>query len=82
MWVRGKLKWMEFSSNQESKSDGIIRRGIIEDITARKDRADESERSTWNQLNYSYRRIIHKKESFSTLMPRLTRFSVLTTHKI
>ena len=44
MWVRGKLKWMEFSSNQELKSDGsIIRRGVIQDITARKDRADESE---------------------------------------
>ena len=42
--VRGKLKWMEFFSNQESKSDGsIVRRGIIQDITARKDRADESE---------------------------------------
>ena len=44
IWVRGKVKWMEFSSNQESKSDGsIIRRGIVQDITARKDRADESE---------------------------------------
>jgi len=44
MSVRGKLKWMEFSSNQELKSDGsIIRRGVIQDITARKVRADESE---------------------------------------
>jgi len=42
--VRGKLKWMEFFSNQELKSDGsIVRRGVIQDITARKDRADESE---------------------------------------
>ena len=44
MSVRGKLKWMEFFSNQELKSDGsIVRRGVIQDITARKDRADESE---------------------------------------
>ena len=44
MWVRGKLKWMEFSSSQESKADGsIIRRGVIQDITASKDHADESE---------------------------------------
>jgi len=44
IWVRGKVKWMEFSSNQESKSDGsIIRRGIVQDVTARKVRADESE---------------------------------------
>jgi PAS domain S-box-containing protein len=44
MWVGGELKWMEFRSNHELKTDGsIIRRGIIQDITDRKQRADKSE---------------------------------------
>lgn len=44
MWVRDALKWMEFRSNHELKTDGsIVRRGIIQDITERKQRADESE---------------------------------------
>lgn len=44
MWVLGTLRWMEFRSNHEVREDGtIIRRGIIQDITERKLRADESE---------------------------------------
>jgi PAS domain S-box-containing protein len=44
IWVNGKLKWMEFRSNHELRSDGsILRRGIIQDITVRKQRLDESE---------------------------------------
>jgi PAS domain S-box-containing protein len=44
MWVRGKLKWVELHSNHELNSNGsITRRGVIQDITARKLRADESE---------------------------------------
>jgi PAS domain S-box-containing protein len=44
MWVGGKLRWMEIRSNHELKADGnIIRRGIIQDITERKEIAKESE---------------------------------------
>src|SRR5688572_19389780 len=44
MWVGTTLKWMEFRSNHELKKDGsIVRRGIIQDITDRKQRADKSE---------------------------------------
>lgn len=44
MWANGKLKWMEIRSNHELKSDGrIIRRGIIQDITERKESTKESE---------------------------------------
>lgn len=42
--VDSKVKWVEFRSNHELKSDGtIIRRGIIQDITTRKETAKESE---------------------------------------
>jgi PAS domain S-box-containing protein len=42
--VDGKLKWVEFRSNHELRSDGvIIRRGIIQDITERKETVRESE---------------------------------------
>ncbi len=38
------LKWVEFRSNHERKSDGLIlRRGIIQDITERKQSLDQSE---------------------------------------
>jgi PAS domain S-box-containing protein len=44
MWVRGKLRWMDIKSNHELKSDrSIIRRGIIQDITERKEIAKENE---------------------------------------
>jgi PAS domain S-box-containing protein len=44
MWVRGKLKWVELRSNHDLNADGsIVRRGIIQDITERKLRTDESE---------------------------------------
>lgn len=44
IWVGGSLKWVEFLSNHELRSDGtIIRRGVIQDITMRKQSADESE---------------------------------------
>jgi PAS domain S-box-containing protein len=42
--VHNQLKWVEFRSNHELKDDGtIIRRGIIQDITERKETARESE---------------------------------------
>jgi PAS domain S-box-containing protein len=44
IWVSGNLKWVEFLSNHESRSDGtIVRRGVIQDITMRKQSIDESE---------------------------------------
>jgi len=44
MLVHGQVKWVEIRSNHELKTDGtIIRRGIIQDITARKETAKESE---------------------------------------
>ena len=44
IWVGGSLKWVEFLSNHELRSDGtIIRRGVIQDITMRKQSVDESE---------------------------------------
>ena len=51
-WVRGKLKWMEFNCNHELKNDGtIVRRGVIQDITARKNRADDGCQSAGNILH-------------------------------
>jgi PAS domain S-box-containing protein len=42
--VRGEIKWVEFRSNHEVQADGvIIRRGIIQDITERKETLKESE---------------------------------------
>jgi PAS domain S-box-containing protein len=42
--VNGKTKWVEFRSNHEQSHNGIIiRRGIIQDITERKETARESE---------------------------------------
>jgi PAS domain S-box-containing protein len=42
--VRGKIKWVEFRSNHELQPDGsILRRGIIQDITERKETLQESE---------------------------------------
>jgi PAS domain S-box-containing protein len=42
--VRGKIKWVEFRSNHELQPDGsIVRRGIIQDITERKETLQESE---------------------------------------
>jgi PAS domain S-box-containing protein len=44
MLVHGIIKWVEIRSNHEVKGDGtIIRRGIIQDITERKETAKESE---------------------------------------
>jgi PAS domain S-box-containing protein len=44
MWVRGKLRWMDIKSNHELKADrSTIRRGIIQDITERKEIAKENE---------------------------------------
>ncbi len=44
VWVEGKIKWLEFRSNHELKPDGsVVRRGVIQDITLRKQRTDESE---------------------------------------
>lgn len=44
MLVRGLVKWVEIRSNHEVRDDGtIIRRGIIQDITERKETAKESE---------------------------------------
>ncbi|HMG89275.1 MAG TPA: PAS domain S-box protein, partial [Chryseolinea sp.] len=44
MIVRGKVKWVEIRSNHTLNSEGIIhRRGIIQDITERKETAKESE---------------------------------------
>lgn len=44
MIVRGKVKWVEIRSNHTRNSDGtILRRGIIQDITERKETAKESE---------------------------------------
>jgi len=42
--VHGRVRWLEFRSNHEITEDGIIRRrGIIQDITERKETAHESE---------------------------------------
>jgi PAS domain S-box-containing protein len=42
--VNGKTKWVEFRSNHEKHDNGvIIRRGIIQDITERKETTKESE---------------------------------------
>lgn len=42
--VNNTIRWIEFRSNHELKKDGtIIRRGIIQDITERKETAHESE---------------------------------------
>lgn len=44
MHVRDKIKWVEIRSNHELREDGtIIRRGIIQDITERKETTKESE---------------------------------------
>jgi PAS domain S-box-containing protein len=44
MIVRGKVKWVEIRSNHTTNPDGtILRRGIIQDITERKETAKESE---------------------------------------
>lgn len=44
MIVKGAIKWVEVSSNHELRVDGsIIRRGVIQDITERKELARESE---------------------------------------
>jgi len=44
MLIRGKIKWLEIRSNHTLNSDGTIhRRGIIQDITERKETARESE---------------------------------------
>ncbi|MBL0742171.1 PAS domain-containing sensor histidine kinase [Chryseolinea lacunae] len=44
MHVRGLVKWVEIRSNYELRNDGVIvRRGIIQDITERKETARESE---------------------------------------
>ena len=44
MHVRDKVKWVEIRSNHELRDDGtIIRRGIIQDITERKETTKESE---------------------------------------
>lgn len=44
MNVRGKVKWVEIRSNHTLNPDGtIVRRGIIQDITERKETAKESE---------------------------------------
>jgi len=44
VWVNGKVKWVEFRSNHEMQPDGrIFRRGIIQDITERKETIRESE---------------------------------------
>lgn len=44
MIVRGKIKWVEIRSNHTISDDGtILRRGIIQDITERKETAKESE---------------------------------------
>lgn len=42
--VNGSVKWVEFRSNHELNEDGtVVRRGIIQDITERKETARESE---------------------------------------
>lgn len=42
--VNGRLKWVEFRSNHETNSQGVaLRRGFIQDITARKETHKESE---------------------------------------
>ena len=44
MYLQGKQRWVEASSNHETKPDGtILRRGILQDITARRISAKESE---------------------------------------
>lgn len=44
MVVRGKVRWIEIRANHESREDGlIIRRGIIQDVTLRKETFNESE---------------------------------------
>jgi PAS domain S-box-containing protein len=44
MLIRGEERWMEMRSNHEKRSDGvIIRRGLIQDVTERKESVKESE---------------------------------------
>ena len=44
MRVNGKVKWVQIRSNGKERDDGgILRRGIIQDITERKETAQESE---------------------------------------
>jgi PAS domain S-box-containing protein len=44
IYVRGEIRWVEIRSNHELKSDGVIvRRGIIQDITERRESIRESE---------------------------------------
>jgi PAS domain S-box-containing protein len=44
IWVRGNLRWMDFRSSHKLRSDStVVRSGIIQDITTRKQSADESE---------------------------------------
>ncbi|MBA4053861.1 MAG: hypothetical protein C0490_04040 [Marivirga sp.] len=63
MLVNGNLRWVEIRSNQEVKTDGtILRRGIIQDITERKETAKVSEQryqSLVERLPIGV--IIHKK---------------------
>lgn len=63
VWVRGDLKWAEFRSNHELKPDGaIVRRGIIQDVTARKLGTDESEGKYLDSIQQlPIGIIIHKK---------------------
>jgi PAS domain S-box-containing protein len=63
MWIGDRLRWMEFHSNHELKSDGkIIRRGVVQDITARKLHVRESEEGYLESIQrLPIGIIIHKK---------------------
>ena len=66
MWVRGELRWMEISSNNESKADGsTIKRGIIQDITKRKVSNRNNEESHLVSIEYlPIGIVIHKQGEF------------------
>ena len=63
IWVRGELRWMEFRSNHELRPDGVIvRRGVIQDVSARKQSIDESEQKYLDSIHrLPIGIIIHKK---------------------
>jgi PAS domain S-box-containing protein len=63
IWVRGELKWAEFRSNHQLRPDeSIIRRGVVHDVSARKQSTDESEGKYLDSIQrLPIGIIIHKK---------------------
>ncbi len=77
MIIRGNTRWIEIRSNHDlSESSTTVRRGIIQDITARKESAKESEvrhRSMVEQLLYEHKLAETRIKKNETLLAQLFR---------